>query len=106
MREFFKQFYSVQDLEMFFNDYFEFYKRVYGIDYFYLEYYDAIHEMVKFFSEHHYTLSQFTLFQLDLIKLGFLNKLTKQELESYIDPCLNEVQMEEKYQKILNYENK
>lgn len=48
MQQFFKQFYSIIDLEDFLNDYFKFYKRVYGIEYYYQEYFNALMSMDKY----------------------------------------------------------
>ena len=45
-------------------------------------------------------LKQFSTYQTDLIKLGFLNQFTPGQLDRYIQTGLNDDEMERRYQSI------
>lgn len=105
MKQFFKQFYSIIDIENFLNDYFEFYKRVYEMDYFYQDYFTAQKKMKKYLEKRKLSMHQFSVFQQDLITLGFLNGFKVKMLNYYINKDFDDHTMEKRYYSVLNYEN-
>lgn len=88
------------DLINFIEDYFIFYKRVYEIDNDINAYYKAVQEMNYYFLQHQLNKEIFSTFQLDLIKLGFINHYSLSQLETYILPNISDEEMEQLYQSL------
>ncbi len=89
-----------QELVDFIEEYFDFYNRVFNIENYLDEYAEAILSMQHYLDTRKLDLKQFSTYQTDLIKLGFLNQFTPGQLDRYIQAGLNDDEMEKRYQSI------
>lgn len=89
-----------QELVDFIEEYFDFYNRVFNLENYLDEYAEATKAMKRYLETRKLDLKQFSTYQRDLIKLGFLNQFTPGQLDRYIQTGLNDEEMEQRYQSI------